>query len=220
LPLGQELIFANPTLVDTPTTVKAWPAGKPCQGCDLAIDAAIVLPDGRPACQCQSLVRPADQHPGYGQPSTAVEALPASEAQTYRHLAIGQRASVQKTYSEEDRRAYTALTGDANPLWHDADSARRAGLGHAMVPGPLLSSLFSQLLGTRLPGRGTNWLKQKLRFFAPARWNETITATVELVRLRPDKHLANLNGVCTDSRGTVVCQARSLVLVKDIEDKK
>jgi acyl dehydratase len=86
----------------------------------------------------------------------------------------------------------------------------------ASVPGPLLGGLFSNLLGTGLPGRGTNWLKQSFRFIAPAPIGEAITATVEITRLRPDKDLVNLRGTCITSTGHIVCEAESLVLVKDL----
>ena len=46
---------------------------------------------------------------------------------------------------------------------------------------------------------------------------EEISATVEIIRLRPSKHLVNLRGTCTTADGTTVCRGRSLVLVKDLE---
>ncbi len=85
------------------------------------------------------------------------------------------------------------------------------------MPGGLLGGLFSFLLGTRLPGRGTNWLKQRLVFPAPCHAGQEITARVEIVRLRPEKDLVNLRGTCT-AGGQVVCEGESLVLVKDLED--
>jgi acyl dehydratase len=78
--------------------------------------------------------------------------------------------------------------------------------------------MFSDLLGTKLPGKGTNWLKQNLHFPAPAYMDDEITARVEIVRLRPQKDLVNLIGTCTNSSGEWVCQAQSLVLVRDLEE--
>ena len=85
------------------------------------------------------------------------------------------------------------------------------------MPGGLLGGLFSFLLGTRLPGRGTNWLKQRLVYpgarASPARKSPQ---RVEIVRLRPEKDLVNLRGACV-ADGRVVCEGESLVLVKDLE---
>lgn len=77
--------------------------------------------------------------------------------------------------------------------------------------------MFSDLLGTRLPGRGTNWLKQSLQFTAPARIGDALTATVEIVRVRPDKALINLSTVLRDSQGVLICRGEALVLVKEHE---
>jgi 3-hydroxybutyryl-CoA dehydratase len=117
-------------------------------------------------------------------------------------LAIGQSASLTRTFTAADVAEYAALSGDTRST--------------NSVPGPLLGGLFSNLLGTQLPGRGTNWLKQSFRFIAPAPIGEAITATVTITRLRPDKDLVNLRGTCVTSAGVTVCEAESLVLVKDL----
>jgi acyl dehydratase len=117
-------------------------------------------------------------------------------------LYIGQRAETTRVFSEQDHADYFALSGD------DASDA---------VPGPLLGGMFSFLLGTKLPGRGTNYLKQQLRFFAPARWGETLTASVEITRLRADKDLVNLKTRCVNEQGAIVCDGEALVLVRDLE---
>ncbi len=118
-------------------------------------------------------------------------------------LAIGQSASLIRTFTTDDMDEYAALSGDTRALTN--------------VPGPLLGGLFSNLLGTQLPGRGTNWLKQSFRFVAPAPLGAAITATVTITRLRPDKDLVNLHGTCMTAEGVVVCEAESLVLVKDLQ---
>jgi acyl dehydratase len=84
------------------------------------------------------------------------------------------------------------------------------------VPGPLIGGLFSYLLGVELPGRGTNYLKQSLDFLAPAPVGETLTASVTITRLRPEKHLVDLETVCETADGTRVCEGRALVYVEDV----
>jgi acyl dehydratase len=79
-----------------------------------------------------------------------------------------------------------------------------------------LGGLFSFLLGTRLPGRGTNWLKQRLVFPRPAYPGQEITARVEITRLRPEKELVNLRTTCTNPQGEIICDGEALVLVKDL----
>lgn len=124
-----------------------------------------------------------------------------------KRLRMGQTAALTRSFSEEDVAAYRALSEDQGLDFG----------GETAGPGPLLGSLFSQLLGTRLPGRGTNWLKQSLHFPRPARLEEAITATVEIIRLRPEKDLVNLRTTCINPAGETVCIGEALVLVKDLE---
>lgn len=124
-------------------------------------------------------------------------------------LRIGQSASISRTFTVEDVAAYRRLSGDAG-LGFGSDDADA-------VPGPLLGGMFSDLLGTTLPGRGTNWLKQSLHFPRPGRLDETITATVEIIRLRPEKELVNLRTTCVNPAGEPVCTGEALVLVRDLQ---
>ncbi|NIM96097.1 MAG: oxidoreductase, partial [Anaerolineales bacterium] len=116
-----------------------------------------------------------------------------------------------------DIEEYIALTGDNNPIYSDPEVARMTGFEGSVVPGPLLGGMFSYLLGTKLPGRGTNYLKQSFRFSSPAYPNEEITASVEVVRLRPEKNLVDLRTLCTNTRGENLCEGEALVLVRDLE---
>nr|WP_275982078.1 phosphate acetyltransferase [Frigidibacter sp. ROC022] len=88
--------------------------------------------------------------------------------------------------------------------------------GAETVPEPLIGALFSYLLGVRLPGPGTNYLKQELRFLASAPLDTELTARVEITRLRPEKHLVDLRTTCRLPDGTLICDGRALVLARDV----
>jgi len=143
-----------------------------------------------------------------------------------RGLVIGQQVSATRIFTAEDVAAYRALTGDVSlgfgeglvetPALSEVEVAVSTSLS-AGVPGPLLAGMFSDLLGTKLPGRGTNWLKQQLQFPAVAHVGEKITGTVEITRLRPEKDLVNLRTTCITAAGTAVCSGESLVWVSDLE---
>jgi acyl dehydratase len=120
-----------------------------------------------------------------------------------KDLQIGQSASAKRTFAATDLAEYASLAGLAA---HDP----------RVVPGPLLGGMISCLLGTQLPGRGTNWMKQRLEYPMPVFVGEEITATVEVIRLRPEKALVNLRTICANARGEIVCQGEALVLVKDL----
>ncbi|MEZ4519776.1 MAG: enoyl-CoA hydratase-related protein [Chloroflexota bacterium] len=120
----------------------------------------------------------------------------------------GQRTSLTRTFTQADLTEYRELSGDDG-----------LGFGRSYdpetVPGPLIAGLFSTLLGTDLPGRGTNWLKQTLAFSRPAYVNEPVIATVEITRLRPENTLVNLRTVCRNPSGDLICEGDALVMVRD-----
>ncbi len=116
--------------------------------------------------------------------------------------ALGQSASRRRTFSDEDLERYRDLTGD------------RIEVG--VVPGPLIGGLFSDLLGTELPGAGTNWMKQHLRFVGTPQVGTELIATVEIIRLRPDKDLLNLRTLCIDLFGRLICDGEALVMAREM----
>ena len=116
-------------------------------------------------------------------------------------MQVGQSATISRSYSRSDLEGFARLSGLGVP---------------ETVPEPLIAGLFSYLLGVRLPGPGTNYLKQELRFLAPAAPDTELTAKVEITRLRPDKHLVDLWSTCTDANGVLVCEGRSLVKARDV----
>ncbi len=117
-------------------------------------------------------------------------------------LAVGDRVVLERSFAADDVAELAALVGVAP----DGDE----------VPTALIGGLFSTLLGTRLPGPGTNWMKQTLRFRSRVRVGERLTASVEVVRLRPEKKLVNLRVVCVNGAGAMVCEGEALVLALEM----
>jgi acyl dehydratase len=218
LQIKQEMMFQNPTYTDTEITVKFEVIDVKLDEQRAEIHTVISLPDGKPACDGITLIHLPGWKGGFPGIDESMAAAGHSEARRLKRLQIGQTVAAKRIFSAEDLEEYADLTKDTNPLFNDADYTRQSGFQGCIVPGPLLSGMFSDLYGTKLPGRGTNWLKQKLHFPAPAYVGDEITARVEIIRLRPEKDLVNLRGTCTNSAGELVCQARSLVLVKDLEE--
>lgn len=116
-------------------------------------------------------------------------------------MKVGDRAEVCRSYTAADMAEFAALAG--------------AAPGDA-VPEPLIAALFSYLLGVKLPGPGTNYLKQDLAFSGIAPLETELTASVEITRLRPEKQIVDLWARCVTPDGTVVCEGRSLVKVRDV----
>ncbi len=118
-------------------------------------------------------------------------------------LEVGQTAEVRRAFMAHDVSSYTALGGHVTQ-----DGA---------VPEPLINALFSYLLGVKLPGVGTNYLKQESRFVGIAPVGDELTARVEITRVRPEKYLVDLLTTCHAADGSSVCEGRALVYVRDVE---
>lgn len=117
-------------------------------------------------------------------------------------FAVGQSAELERRFGADEVDAFVRLVGGP-----------AAG---NVVPTGLVGGMVSTLLGTELPGRGTNWMKQTLRFRAPAFVDEPLRATVEIVRVRPDKRLVNLRVRCVAASGALVCEGEALVLALEM----
>lgn len=118
-------------------------------------------------------------------------------------MKVGDHAEISRTFSALDLRDYVKLSGH---------------IVHAeCVPEPLIGALFSYLLGVKLPGMGTMYLKQETHFLEKAVIGEFLLAEVKITRLRPEKHLADLSTTCRRvADGKLIASGRALVYVRDV----
>jgi acyl dehydratase len=216
--LEQDLMFPSPTYTGEQVSIQLEVTGIRPDEALVDLTTILVRPDGNVGLQGRTLVRlPGGTVDFQGFGKTARSPYEATGDVSYKGLEIGQRAETRRAFTVQDLAEYADLTGDANPIFTDAGYAQRLGLAGPMIPGSLVGALFSCLLGTRLPGRGTNYLKQRLAFPLPAYPGEEITAAVEVIRLRPAKELVTLRTACTNPSGEIVCEGEALVLVRDVE---
>ncbi|UDM51775.1 MaoC/PaaZ C-terminal domain-containing protein [Cupriavidus sp. MP-37] len=221
LPVAQALMFPAPAFVGDAVQFGLSPQPAPSGLTAYATTVSSVGNGQTPRVTATGASRwLADASPAAlaGLPAGPEPAAEDGDAALYG-LRPGQHAAAVRTFTAADLDEYIALTGDANPFHADAGFARARGFAGPVVPLPLLAGMFSDLLGTRLPGRGTGWMKQSLRLAAPARLDEPLTARVRIVRLRADKELVNLASVVIGADGRVVVQGESLVLVRNLADK-
>jgi 3-hydroxybutyryl-CoA dehydratase len=131
----------------------------------------------------------------------------------FEDLAVGQTASFSKTITEADILLFAAVSGDTNPVHIDAEAAAASMFKERIAHGMLSASLISTVLGTKLPGPGTVYLGQSLKFRAPVRIGETVTARVTVTALDPAKRRATLETVCT-VKGKPVVEGEAQVMVQ------
>jgi 3-hydroxybutyryl-CoA dehydratase len=78
--------------------------------------------------------------------------------------------------------------------------------------GMLVAGFISAILGTKLPGPGTIYLEQTLKFLAPVRIGDTITARVEAAEIMNDRNRIRFKTTCNNQEGTTVLDGEALVM--------
>ncbi len=115
----------------------------------------------------------------------------------FEDLSVGQSSSFGKTITEADIAMFAAVSGDTNPVHIDAEYAAGTMFKGRIAHGMLSAGLISAVLGTQLPGPGTVYLGQTLKFRAPVKLGDTVKATVTVASLDAEKKRAVLTTVCT-----------------------
>lgn len=122
----------------------------------------------------------------------------------HKQPAVGAKASRTRTVKSEDIELFTTITGDHNPLHYDEALATSSRFGGIIVQGGVTSGLLNAVVAQDLPGPGTVFLSADWKFLAPVRPGDTITATVELTSVRPDKPITEMRTTIVREDGTVV----------------
>lgn len=127
-------------------------------------------------------------------------------------LEIGITAQRTQVITDEAIRAFAQASGDTNPVHLDDAYAATTPFGRRIAHGMLSAGIISAVLGNDLPGPGTIYLGQELKFKAPVYVDDTLTATVELVKFREDKRIATFRTTCTNQNGVVVVEGEAVVI--------
>ena len=126
---------------------------------------------------------------------------------------IGQKASFGKTITETDVVSYAGLSGDFNPIHVDRQFAQTTRFEQRIAHGLLTTSLLSGVLGMHLPGPGSVYMGQTLRFVRPVFINDTITATAEVLQYDPVKGNILLKTECRNQNGEIVLEGEAKMRV-------
>ena len=134
----------------------------------------------------------------------------------FDELMVGQVASLVTMVDEARIRAFAAVSGDSNPMHLDAAFGGLTRFGGPIAHGMLSASFISAVIGTMLPGPGAIYLSQSLRFTAPVRAGDAITARVEVVELHPERRRVRLATTCSNQQGQMVVSGEALLVVDDV----
>ncbi|WIV12769.1 MaoC family dehydratase [Proteiniborus sp. MB09-C3] len=134
------------------------------------------------------------------------------KGKTISEIKLGDKAFFEKTISETDVYMYAGITGDLNPAHINEEYAKDTMFKGRIAHGMLTAGLVSAVLGMRLPGPGTIYLKQELKFTAPVRMGDTIKAEVEVSEMITEKNRIILRTTCTNQNGDIVLDGMATVM--------
>jgi len=127
----------------------------------------------------------------------------------------GDSAEITKTIEQADVDTFADLTGDHNPIHVDEEFAKTIRFGRRIAHGMLTASLISSVLANKLPGEGSVYLGQTLKFVAPVFPGDTITARITVKEIREDKPIVKLETICINQHGEIVIRGEATVLATD-----
>ena len=127
-----------------------------------------------------------------------------AEGKSIDELKVGDSAQISKTITETDINDFARVTGDFNPVHLDQTYAEKTTFKGRIAHGLLSVGLLARILGNILPGHGTIYLSQEVKFLAPVRMGDTITARVEVVELIPEKNRVKFRTTCMNQDGKEV----------------
>jgi enoyl-CoA hydratase len=126
---------------------------------------------------------------------------------------VGDKSTLVKAFTEGEVEQFAKISFDDNPVHLNKEYAENTIFGQRIVHGLLVTSLFSGLIGGKLPGHGSVYLGQSIRFKSPVFINEKVEASVEVVKVREDKPIVTLRTLCLKSDGTIAIEGEAVVKV-------
>jgi 3-hydroxybutyryl-CoA dehydratase len=134
------------------------------------------------------------------------------QGKTIKEIKVGDAAEFTKTITETDIVLFAGITGDLNPAHVDQVWAENTMFKGRIAHGMLSGGLISTVMGMYLPGPGSIYLSQELRFLAPVHIGDTLTARAEVQELIENKNRVCLKTTCRNQDGTVVVDGVAWVM--------
>jgi len=134
------------------------------------------------------------------------------EGKSIDELKLGDSAEWSRTVTEDDIKLFAEATGDFNPVHLDQTYAEKTFFKGRIAHGLLSLGYISTVLGNILPGHGTIYISQEVKFLAPVRIGDTITAKVEVMEVNPEKNRVKFKTICLNQEGKIVLDGAAWVM--------
>ena len=135
----------------------------------------------------------------------------------YEDIKIGQHAEYLRTVTSEDIEMFGQVSGDYNPLHFNEDWAKTTMFKGRIAHGMLTATYVSTVIGMKLPGPGTIYISQSMKFRRPVRIGDEITARVEVTHKNDEKEFLTLKTVCINQEGKVVLDGEAIVTMMRLD---
>lgn len=144
-----------------------------------------------------------------------------AEAEQYflEDLEVGMTATYDRVVTEDMIEQFAEVSGDFNPLHLDEGYAQGTMFKGRIAHGILSAGFISKIFGTVMPGKGSVYISQTLRFLAPVRIGDTVSTTVEVMEINTEKKRVSFKSRCRVDR-TVVIDGDALIMVPSRESKR
>jgi 3-hydroxybutyryl-CoA dehydratase len=130
---------------------------------------------------------------------------------TIDEMKVGDSAEFAKTIAESDVYLFAGITGDLNPFHVNEDFSKDTFFKGRIAHGILLAGFISTVIGCHLPGPGAIYVKQELKFMAPGRIGDTITAKATVKEIVAEKNRVVLTTTCTNQKGDLIVDGEAMV---------
>ena len=137
----------------------------------------------------------------------------------FEDLHIGQEASIKKILREEDVIKFAQVSGDFNPVHLDENFAQKTIFKKRIAHGFLTASLISTVIASDLPGPGSIYLSQTLKFLAPVYFNDEIIVKVKIIELNKEKKIVKIVKKCTKNNALILA-GEAVIIVESKNQKK
>lgn len=134
------------------------------------------------------------------------------KGKTIKELKIGDHASFEKTITESDVYLFAGITGDLNPAHINTEYASGTRFKERIAHGMLIMGMVSAVLGMQLPGPGTIYMNQEVKFVAPTYIGNTVEAKVQVIEILEEKNIVKLETTCVNEKGTLLLKGVATVM--------
>ncbi len=128
-------------------------------------------------------------------------------------LHIGQTATLQRIFKEEDLDQYNQLTKDFHPIYQRHEASWKKYFAQPIIPALLVEGLIIQVISDKLPGCACVLLQKELVYYHPAHMGDIITAELTIIDINHERDWITQKVICSNQNGTEIIKGQIVIFV-------